>query len=369
MPPYSLNVKRSRSNHSTTTLYDTNIIILAHYSGQYRDRLERMSKLGVVRAESLRTHISLVLSPGDIDYADEICTSWASHFDVTLLEMSTPLVCPKITGYYLWLRDAGIKARWHIRVDDDSLTDIRATVRELDIQYPDASVHLLTDSSEPETTIPLFTHYLTEMNITPPQIRTEWESSVTSGPGMNQILNDRSAVAFLEQTGAQIAAPSDRSLTFAAYIANVPVKENPLFSKDFQPTRLTLLPSGSLAHIHYVPWHDAMFVDRLEMFLNGVRHKIGTSHIAKLTQRSVIFGRCIHEVIARLVLTENGHIVGANHPNESRWSFCGNTLRFWHSDGRLTTAFNEVIVTGARLTFLGQFLLGEFTHYIECQTS
>ncbi|MBN2429764.1 MAG: DUF4214 domain-containing protein [Deltaproteobacteria bacterium] len=79
------------------------------------------------------------------------------------------------------------------------------------------------------------------------------------------------------------------------------------------------------------------------------------------------FGRGDGSKIAgNLKLLANGRLTGHYHPNESRWSFNGQTLTFYHSSGKPSTTFSSIKKEKNRWIISGPYLLsGNITHVLK----
>ncbi len=72
------------------------------------------------------------------------------------------------------------------------------------------------------------------------------------------------------------------------------------------------------------------------------------------------------KIASNLKLLANGRITGHYHPNESRWSFNGQTLTFYHSSGKPSTTFSSIKKEKNRWVISGPYLLsGNITHVLK----
>jgi len=72
------------------------------------------------------------------------------------------------------------------------------------------------------------------------------------------------------------------------------------------------------------------------------------------------------KIASNLKLLANGRITGHYHPNESRWSFNGKTLTFYHSSGKPSTTFSSIKKEKNRWVISGPYLLsGNITHVLK----
>lgn len=242
--------------------YDLNLAILTHCGEHNMHRIACMKKWGVLNGGRYRIHITLIVNPGDYDKFDSIAEGWLATGDVSIIEMPCAEPIPKINGYYLWLMECGLSARWHGRVDDDSMTDVAGMLACLDERYGDSPVHVAGGPMTQHEHEPLFIPLLLEHGIFIPDVRTEYESSFTTEAGMRVIFSDARGRWLIEESGRRFRGPGDRALAFAAHVAGLRVVENPASIFWFDLVRFSLF-GGDVYHIHYVPWHEEELVARL----------------------------------------------------------------------------------------------------------
>jgi hypothetical protein len=307
-------------------VYDINIAVLVHCAGGELSRVKCMQQFGLVNPGDLDIHITIIASLGDGCFVDELCHNWRASGDVTVLEMTSRHPVPKIHGYYFWLMASGLRARWHARVDDDSITDLASAIEFLDERFGDASVHVATGPVIPQEHQAIFVPYLLEKGIFLDQVHTEWESSFTTAAGMAQIFSDAGAHAMLAEIGSLFQAPGDRTLALAAHIAGVPVIENARSRWDFEIDRLTFF-GGDLHHVHYVPWHNRDVVAAIAAFLAPEGPRIERPAFEQLFETPLhIYLKPRTAVI--ITLFKNGLIAGGREVAADQWEFRENELLF-----------------------------------------
>lgn len=247
---------------SPGALYDLNVAILTHCAADNMHRISCMKKWGVLNAGKYKVHITLIVNPGDAGRAGEIAEGWRAAGDVSVIEMPCAAPIPKINGYYLWLMEAGFSARWHARVDDDSMTDVAPMLEYLDREFGDEAVHVAGGPMTWHEHEPLYVPLLLEHGIFPPDVRTEYESSFTSDAGMRGILSHETGRWLIEESGRRFTGPGDRALAFAAHVSGVRVVENAHSIYWCDLVRFSPF-GGDVHHVHYVPWHEEDFLKTL----------------------------------------------------------------------------------------------------------
>ncbi|GAA5120648.1 hypothetical protein JIN84_05850 [Luteolibacter yonseiensis] len=254
-----LNVRRG---FSPGARYDLNLAVLTHCAERNMNRISCMKRWGVLNVGGRRVHITLIVNPGDFGHAEEIAAGWREVGEVSVLEMPCAEPIPKINGYYLWLLGADFTARWHGRVDDDSVTDVAAMLGYLDGEFGVEPVHVAGGPVSRHENEPLFVPFLLEHGIFIDDTRTEYESSFTSEMGMRVIFSHGRGRWLIEESGRRFSRPGDRALAFAAHVSGVRVVENAHSIYWFELVRLPVF-GGDVYHMHYVPWHDGEVTRRL----------------------------------------------------------------------------------------------------------
>ena len=356
-------VCRECLNYDSREVYDVNVMVLVHNSGHYASRIGWMKQLGLINIRTLKVHITVVASLGDGEQMAELTEGWPAGTQVTVLEMASSCALPKIHAYYLWLRDSALKARWHLRVDDDSVTDLFAMFTYAENRFGDAPIHLMTSPMSHEIGQPRFGDFLALKKIVLPSMTHEYECSMTSRSAMNAVLESETACRFLEETGGQLDAPGDRGLAIAMQMIGIPVARNPVGNKDFAKTEL-ILAGGHLAHIHYVDWGDDIFTNMLAAFAYGERRAVDRETVAALAGRGLEFGRCVGERLRELCLAADGTIENPLHDHETSWHFAQGCLFLKHRDGSVTSIFNTLLLHRHRAWIMGPYLHGDIQHYL-----
>ena len=361
-------VVRSRIGYRPHHQYDVSIALLVHYQDKYKARLSIFKELGLFNLSDLSIHIVMIGSLGDFEHVEEMCDGWAPQISVSFLEMGTTKIVPKVNGFYLWLKDSQHRAKLHMRIDDDSITDVAATVEHLNSCYGDSAVHVSTSPTDCEKQDPNFIKFLWNRNVPVPSFLADWESSVTSDQAMQKILCNFDAVRFLEDSALNLKAPGDRALSLAAHVSGVPFATSTRWTRAFEKTRLSLF-GGWYYHIHYVPWEKPEFVAAIRILMYGKRCSITEEDSKALIGKKLVFGRLAAERIAHVILTSEGLVIGTNNENEACWKFDANAIVFTRPDGFPMTVFTSVYKFNDTQMFVGYHLPNESPHFLEVNAS
>lgn len=365
---HKISVNNIEQGYKTDIHYDINIAVLIHYVAKYKKRISPFKKFGLLNTNAHKVHVTLLGSVGDWKSRSGILADWPQDCDVTLLEMSSIYPIPKIHGYYMWLKDSKLQARWHMRIDDDSLTDVDNLLKYVDVHFGNLPVHVMTSPHDGRHNAKALADHLEYLNISIPSYRREYESSITSASGMQKVFAHENAMKFIESSGRAIKKPGDQALAFAMHIAKVAVANNKYASKNFKPTELTIA-GGGLHHIHYVNWSNTHFVELLDAMLHGKTQGIDPDVFKMHIGRPMDFGRIPGSPFTRLTLLHDGSIDGGADENEMCWRYDTSLLMFTKPNGLVTTIFNRVMNHLGKTWLVGPHLYGSRTHYLTASVS
>ena len=343
-------------------MYDVEILLLIHYSDRYSKRLEMFKRFGLHQLGSNRIHITLAASPGDSERAAEILSGWPVSIHVSLLEFASREPLPKVTEYYFWLLESQLKARWFLRIDDDSWTDLSAMVRYADTRYGDVPVHIMTPPVQHDRHM---VEVITELDLRIPSLH-EHESSLTSARALRLLARNDKALHFLNYVTERYTYPGDLPLAWAMHICDVPTAIFEGSTKHFERTQMSLI-GGRFFHIHFVSWEDGNFTTMLGDFLNGSIEPLLTDDAKALSGRTISFGRCVGQLLNTFRFDPDGTTSGDHNANEAYWSLLDNSLVLTSADKSKKTIFSRVLRNAGREWILGQFTAETTMHFIRVE--
>lgn len=343
-------------------VFDINVIVNVHYKGKYKRRLEFFKRYGLTCGLKYKIHVTIVCSSGDAGCATEILKGWPTNIHVTLLEGRSSDPLPKMNGFYLWLKDSGLVARWHLKVDDDSWSDLDNIVLYADRYYGGMPIHLMTPPIHHDQHLH---HVLKELDLHI-AVTHEHECSLTSDAAFAAVFQEEKAMNFLSYVGERYHWPSDLCLAWAIHICGIPALECHKFTKDFHKTD-TSITGGSFYHIHYVNWEDDGYVIMLDAFFTGKQEALKKDDILSAVGRPLSFGRCIGHFLNELVLEENGVISGNHDKNETFWKIVGDKLVIYSEEHVAKTIFTTRLTTGLRTWFVGSYAENTDLHFLRVE--
>lgn len=242
-------------------LYDLEILLPVHPTGHWLDRLDAFRQFGLLGGEQLRVRLVLLCGTYPLDVALHDANAWPGVESVVVINGTSDQAAAKIYDYYAnVLPTQELRARWYLRVDDDSLTDVRRLVSHLDYTfYWRHTLHLagtLNGDVDPAYQVVLRDlradrhlqgagHCLAYH---------EWEASVTSHGAFRRILGNRLAREFLRRVALLPGGYGDHCLAIAARLTGIPTAPVPFLTAHCQLDEFAAFsPSGDgFFHIHYL---------------------------------------------------------------------------------------------------------------------
>lgn len=234
-------------------MYDLNVVLpVSGTPERFYNRIQAFKKFGLLNPKSYTVQISILHGTQSID---GITKDWPYPVKLHPHEFDHP--APKIYYYYgtMTMRMAN-RARWHLKVDDDSITDVHGLISYLDDHYDYQTPHYLC-AGYMNNLWPAYKQILNELGMTkvvfPKNIKFghEWECCAISQAAMKQIINDKVAQNYLLMCSNIPRGWGDHAVAAASALALVRPKK--LLKITYEPKiqRFSLF-GGDLYHIHYV---------------------------------------------------------------------------------------------------------------------
>ncbi len=252
-------------------LFDVEICLPVFLEGKWKARLQAFRRHGLLNTSGVR--VRLVLLAGTQREA-RLSRGWPVD-EVSVLQDSTDDAAAKIYSYYgrLSLPEIG-RARWFLRVDDDSSTDVAGLVRSLDLSYSWREPHhLFAWAVQGEHLADPFPRWLEELgcgHLVSQHFAHDWEVSATSQPALLRALSDTRCRELLRRACALEGNWGDMGLAACCRVAGV--SPAPASFLDPGPAWWDFSPfGGEKHHIHGVApdlaEHWAPFQEKLAAYL------------------------------------------------------------------------------------------------------
>jgi hypothetical protein len=230
--------------------YDLEIVVPV--SSKYIQRLEDFKKYGLINIGEKRVLVNLVLSAEKIDGIE---TGWPENVDAKSFTYKKNDYASNIYKHFLEMEP---KARWIMKIDDDSCTDVSGLLKNIETYYdPKERCYLAASCSRFENVAvggrefelrELYEEFFGPNFL---MFQHEIECCVISGAGLRHIVSDERARKFLEKRIDLFGGATDVGLPFAALLAKMPPVDLP-FATHFPSMEQFSLFGGRLNHIHMV---------------------------------------------------------------------------------------------------------------------
>lgn len=253
--------------------FDLEVMVPVHPEGRWLERAEAFRRFGLLNIGTARVRVVLLAGRAEVDAALTDVNAWEGVEQVRVMHALLEHPAPKIYSYYsgMGFEEVGT-ARWFLRVDDDSVTDVGGLLAYLDgcsdWREPHHLVpHMNWDIVEPYEEILRDVggaHLLTPGGHGP--IGHEWEASLTSQGALLRALSNPSARELLQRAALCDGGFGDHCLAYACRLAGIHPAHVSFLSSFGQLEQFSLW-GGGLFHIHYIsPDNETMwgrYMDKL----------------------------------------------------------------------------------------------------------
>jgi hypothetical protein len=343
------------------TEYDINVSVLVHCNDRYVARAYAFLKHGLVNLGPYRVHALVIGSLGDRKHFDLLRKAAPKNIDISFLEMGSRFPVPKINGHYFWLFQSQLRARWHLRVDDDSITDVSALIQHVDTAFGKQPIHLMTSPCEKEIGGPLFETFAKKNGFHLDCFIHEYESSISSSAAFQAVSTNQRAIDFMVITAKHINAPGDRALAFAMQLAGVPVAPNPRSTKDYNSS--FSLIGGQYYHIHYVNWENRTLQEFLAIYTHGRHARTTSENIHRFMEVPLLWQHAMGTGVCTIVLRRDGTGRDCTWDEPLLWRHSGNGIQVLQY-GVIKASFDEFIEYGSKQCLIGVDLMSNRTIYL-----
>ncbi len=236
---------------------DLAILVPLCASGKYLDRARAFQKVGLLNAKKSRVHITALIGT---DPVESFPQAWG-HPAMWEGSAFNHVACKIYNHYASMHMDYIESARWFMRVDDDSVTDVDGLVEYLDSNF---------NYTEPNyfhahTNYDNAPHYRMAMEDTGyghlvkrrvdgrwNALPHEWECSVTSQAMMKRIFGNPDIRVFFGRLASYEGGFGDHGLAMAARMVKCAPSEVEFLAHDAPFDDFTGWDGGSCYHLHTV---------------------------------------------------------------------------------------------------------------------
>lgn len=307
-------------------MYDLEILVPAEMgSPKIAARLSDFKELGLLNIAPHKIKVVLACSPNEANHRLE--TGWPEGVDVEIFKTPYFHVSQRIAHYYHSYIKAGT-ARWYMRIDEDSVTDINRLLYNMDrmfdhkkIYHVVAELNYDVNASDEMLLNSLGFEWWRDTG----RLTHEYEVSITSNAAIKTIFEQELAKQYLSMRQELPEGPGDHSLTYCARMSKVYPIVGEFITRHAELNRLSIF-GGHRNHIHEI-CHDRCqnSINWLRLYLqNPERNDKFKDKICLLTinNRSDWNARMIR-------LLPSGYIKVINDDSPGLWSTTENGLNIY----------------------------------------
>lgn len=215
-------------------------------------RLLDFKKWGLINHDNYQ--IKLIFATSRDNIADYLKEDWPENIEVDILQTPYKQVAQRIHHYYSQYIKPNT-AKWYLRVDEDSITDIKGLMNNLESLFDhERDYHivgeLLQDMDPAERQIFKSLGYDWWHNGAM-SLGHEYEVSVTSNRAIERIFSNPKSLKFFNTRKEIASGAGDHGLAYCARMEKIYCQQVRFLTKEPKLTKFSLF-GGVLNHIHYV---------------------------------------------------------------------------------------------------------------------
>lgn len=265
-------------------MYDFEIVVPADLSNpEIKIRLDDFKKFGLHNSESLKVHISFLATPQSDQSSRFLSLYWPENIDVDVIELKNKNVVQKIYHYYEKIIKKNF-AKWYIRIDEDSMTDLQGLYDNLNRSFDhDREYHIgarwLYDVCDTDRIIlkklgydwwyKRFTNY--DLSYAPAH---EQEIGITSVAAINKVLDNPDCQKYFKLRSEFSEGYGDHGLAFACRMCKI-YNSEAFFLSYLPEINYFSIFSGHYNHIHWVGRdRNKKYMEWMEIFKKKICHDL-----------------------------------------------------------------------------------------------
>lgn len=232
-------------------MYDIEIVVPADTNKPHiAERLKDFKKYGLYNVQN--TSVRLVFAVAKNNNHEQLLDGWDKSIDVAICETPYEQVAQRIYHYYADFIEPDT-AKWYFRIDEDSLTDISATFKNLERDFDwQKEYHIGTafnhDISQVDRKIAKTLGFEHLYEIRGPM--HEVEMSMTTNVAMKAILNNPQSKKYFAMRKLFAEGYGDHGLAIAARMNKIYPVQIDWISPEANLCNFTIF-GGFLTHVHH----------------------------------------------------------------------------------------------------------------------
>ena len=306
-------------------------------------RLEGFKKYGLLNVGDHKIKVTLLAGTEKIPRVEK---DWPENVQVEVHSSPLNYHAAKVHHYFSSLTEDVIrKTKWLAKIDDDSITDVSAIIKNLEQDSFDYQKEYYVASALNDVVHMEEVSIMVELGFKrwfdPPGrsggIWHEWEASLVSQTAMLKIINNETAMSLLRKRAVVEDGVTDYCLAIAAKICGIPPATATFMTKEPYIGDFSYF-GGIYSHVHYVaPDCQNPAFGFLEKMIDK---KVEPLHY-ELAGREFVLTTNDNRFILMIRLNERGNIELDQELSESFWTVTDGQLEFYTHNGLLSIRFKN----------------------------
>lgn len=235
-------------------MYDLEVLV--PMSSKHPSRVEDFKKYGLVNHKARKVLVNVLVSGSPLDRAHE---GWPEGFHIEVVHNPSPRYVPNVYKFYTQIDPDKPRARWFMRVDDDSCTDVDGLVANLDAFYDwETPFHLGNlilfknpIGSDEGAAFNQYKSLLGHLKHIVSELSTEVECGIMSAAALSKVLNNPDSRRLIEKRSEIDGGYFDCVVALASAMVKVFPLDCPFVSRQPLIEQFSLL-GGLKNHIHLI---------------------------------------------------------------------------------------------------------------------
>lgn len=237
--------------------YDAEIVMLV--CSKFSSRIEDFKKYGLVNIKNRKLKLNIITSDETIEGVEK---NWPEQIDVNLISKPSPEYVNNLYSFFVDYDYENMDAKWLIKLDDDSCTDVDGLLSNLESFYDcDEPYYLAATCSRfkdfgangrENWVVP---HYIDSFGKYKPiayNLKHEVECCVVSHAAIKKILKNEQSRILLTKRCELEGGCTDCALAFASSLAKVYPIDCPFITHYPTLEKFSLFSGGVKNHIHLI---------------------------------------------------------------------------------------------------------------------
>jgi len=200
--------------------------VLVPVSSRFSERLEDFKKFGLINIGKRKVLLHVLVSG---EYIDDVESGWPLGVDAAVVLEDSPEYVANLYRHYTKMNPDRPRARWFMRLDDDSCTDVDGLLTNLDLFYSSEQPYHLGELNnfqcarvgEEGRVYDQYKSFLGKFEPISSLMKNEVECGITSSAGLSKILKNEDSLNLIRHRATLKGGFGDCVIALAAAMAGV----------------------------------------------------------------------------------------------------------------------------------------------------